>query len=132
MDKFFKLTENRTNVRTEVIAGITTFLTMSYIIFVQPAVLSKAMPGAGDPTGEFFGAVFMATCLSAAIATFVMALLANYPIGLAPGMGQNFYFAFTVCLASEYGGMGYSWETALGAVFIAGAIFLLLDLFQLR
>jgi len=132
MEKFFKLSENKTNVRTEVVAGITTFLTMSYIIFVQPAVLSKAMPGGGDPAGEFFGAVFMATCLSAAIATFVMAILANYPIGLAPGMGQNFYFAFTVCLAAEFGGLGYTWQTALGAVFIAAAVLTILTLFKFR
>jgi AGZA family xanthine/uracil permease-like MFS transporter len=132
VEKLFKLAENKTTVRTEVVAGITTFLTMSYIIFVQPAVISQVMPGGGDPTGVFFGAVFMATCLSAAIATILMAFLANYPIGLAPGMGQNFYFAFTVCLAVQYGGLGYSWQTALGAVFIAGVIFLILSFFKIR
>jgi len=122
MEKFFKLQKHGTNVRTEVIAGITTFLTMSYIIFVQPAILS-------DPygSGMDFGAVFMATCLAAALATFVMAFLANYPIALAPGMGQNVYFSFIVC-----GAMGFIWPQALGAVFIAGAVFLVLSFFRFR
>lgn len=128
MEQIFKLKENRTTVPNEVIAGVTTFLTMSYIIFVQPAILSIPMNIQSGDTGlNFFGSVFMATCLSAAVATFVMGLLANYPIALAPGMGQNVYFAFIVCL-----GMGYTWQTALGAVFIAGAIFLFLSFFRIR
>ena len=97
-------------MRTEVVAGITTFLAMAYIIFVQPAVLSAA--------GMDFGAVMMATCL--ALATLLMGLLANYPIAVAPAMGHNFYFAFTVCVA-----MKVPWQTALGAVAIAGLIFIL-------
>ena len=126
MEKLFKLKEHNTTVRIEIIAGMTTFLTMSYIIFVQPAILSIPMVGT-DPDVDFFGAVFMATCLSAAIATFVMAFLANYPIALAPGMGQNVYFSFIVC-----GAMGFAWPQALGAVFIAGAAFLILSFFHVR
>ncbi len=122
MENFFKLKEHNTNLRTEVIAGITTFLTMSYIIFVQPAILSNSFGSDMD-----FGAVFMATCIAAALATFVMAFLANYPIALAPGMGQNVYFSFIVC-----GTMGYMWQEALGAVFIAGAAFLFLSIFKVR
>ena len=119
MENFFKLKEHNTTIRTEVIAGITTFLTMSYIIFVQPAILSVS--------GMDFDSVFMATCIAAALATFVMAFLANYPIALAPGMGQNVYFSFIVC-----GTMGYMWQEALGAVFIAGAAFLILSFFRIR
>lgn len=122
VENFFKLKENNTNFRTEVIAGITTFLTMSYIIFVQPAILSNSFGSDMD-----FGSVFMATCIAAALATFVMAFLANYPIALAPGMGQNVYFSFIVC-----GTMGYMWQEALGAVFIAGAAFLFLSFFKVR
>lgn len=106
-------------IKTEINAGIVTFLTMSYIIFVQPAVLSAA--------GMDFGAVMVATCLSAAIATFIMGLIANYPIALAPGMGENFFFAYTVVIA-----MGFNWQTALGAVFIAGLIFLILTFLKVR
>jgi AGZA family xanthine/uracil permease-like MFS transporter len=127
MERLFSLTENKTNVRTEVIAGITTFLTMSYIIFVQPSILSIPMNIQSGGDVNYFGSVMMATCLAAAIATFVMAFLANYPIALAPGMGQNVYFAFIVCL-----GMGIMWQTALGAVFIAGTIFLLLGFVGFR
>ncbi len=122
VDNFFKLKDHNTNLRTEVIAGITTFLTMSYIIFVQPAILSNSFGSDMD-----FGSVFMATCIAAALATFVMAFLANYPIALAPGMGQNVYFSFIVC-----GTMGYLWQEALGAVFIAGAAFLFLSIFKVR
>ena len=114
----FRLGENKTTVKTEIVAGITTFMTLSYIIFVQPAVLSKA--------GMDFGAVMTATCLASAFATFLMGIYANYPIALAPAMGHNFYFAFTVCGAVTAGGMGYRWETALGAVFISGLIFVVL------
>ena len=118
-EKIFKLKENGTTIQTEIIAGSTTFLSMAYIIFVQPAVLSIA--------GMDFGSVMMATCLSSAIACIVMALFANYPIALAPGMGENFYFVFTVVL-----GMGIAWEKALGAVFISGVIFLILTLLRVR
>jgi len=114
VQKIFKLKENRTGIRTETVAGVTTFMTLSYIIFVQPTVLSAC--------GMDFGAVMAATCVASAIATFLMGLYANYPVALAPGMGQNFFFAYTVVL-----GMGITWEKALGAVFISGAIFLLLS-----
>ena len=119
IEKMFKLKENGTTIQTEIIAGSTTFLSMAYIIFVQPAVLSMA--------GMDFGSVMMATCLSSAIACIVMAFFANYPIALAPGMGENFYFVFTVVL-----GMGIAWEKALGAVFISGVIFLILTLLRVR
>lgn len=112
VERLFHLSEHGTSVRTEVLAGVTTFLTMAHIIFVQPAVLSAA---GMDP-----GAVLVATCLASAIGTLLMALLANYPIGVAPAMGHNFFFAFTVVVAG-----GTPWRTALGAVAIAGAIFIL-------
>ena len=112
IDRLFHLTAHKTTVRTEVVAGITTFLAMAYIIFVQPAVLSAA--------GMDFGAVMVATCLASALATLLMGLLANYPIAVAPAMGHNFYFAFTVCVS-----MQVPWQTALGAVAIAGLIFIL-------
>ncbi len=119
LEKLFKLRENGTNVRTEFIAGATTFLAMAYIIFLQPAVLSSA--------GMDFGSVMTATCLSSAIACLVMAFMANHPIALAPGMGENFYFVFTVVL-----GMGIAWQTALGAVFLSGVIFLVLTFLRVR
>lgn len=119
MEKFFKLKEHGTNVRTEVIAGITTFMTMAYILAVNPGILSAA--------GMDQGGVFTATALSAAIATLVMALVANLPFALAPGMGLNAFFAFSVVI-----GMGYSWQTALTAVFIEGIIFILLTIFNVR
>ena len=90
LEQLFKLSENKTNVRTEVVAGITTFLTMAYIIFVNPSILST--------TGMPFGAVFAATCLAAAVGTLLMAFLANYPIALAPGMGLNAFFTYGLCL----------------------------------
>ena len=111
LDKRFALSANHTTVRTEVIAGITTFLTMAYIIFVQPTVLSAA--------GMDFGAVLTATCLATAFATVLMALLANYPIAVAPAMGHNFFFAYSVVL-----GMKVPWRVALGGVAIAGVIFI--------
>jgi len=116
---FFRLQEKGTNLRTETIAGITTFMTLSYIIFVQPTVLSSC--------GMDFGAVLVATCVASAIATIVMGLYANYPVALAPGMGQNFFFAYTVVV-----GMGIAWQKALGAVFISGALFLFLSFFGFR
>ncbi|WP_116472735.1 NCS2 family permease [Zobellella maritima] len=119
LDKYFHLKELGTNVRQEVVAGITTFLTMAYIIFVNPAILAEA--------GMDHGAVFVATCLAAAIGCLIMGLLANYPIALAPGMGLNAFFTYTVVLTD-----GYSWQAALGAVFFSGCIFVLLSLLKVR
>ena len=119
LEKLFHLQESGTTVKREIVAGCTTFMTLSYIIFVQPAVLSAA---GMDP-----GAVMAATCITSAFAMVLMALLANYPIALAPGMGHNFYFTFTVCLT-----LGVSWQNALGAVFIAGVLFILLFFVGLR
>jgi AGZA family xanthine/uracil permease-like MFS transporter len=119
LESLFKLREHDTTVRTEVMAGITTFLTMAYIIFVNPSILGDA----GMPKG----AVFVATCLIAALGTMIMGLYANYPIALAPGMGLNAYFAYVVVL-----GMGFTWQTALGAVFISGCLFLLVTVTGLR
>ena len=119
VEKLFKLRESGSDVRTEVVAGVTTFLTMAYIIFVNPAILGDA----GMPKD----AVFVATCLAAALGTAIMALYANYPIGMAPGMGLNAYFAYAVVL-----GMGIAWQVALGAVFISGCLFILVSLFGLR
>jgi AGZA family xanthine/uracil permease-like MFS transporter len=119
LEKVFKLQEHGTTPRTEVIAGLTTFLTMAYIIFVNPSILGDA----GMPKG----AVFVATCLIAALGTTIMALYANYPIALAPGMGLNAYFAYGVVLH-----MGFTWQAALGAVFVSGCLFLLVTVFRLR
>ncbi|MDI6845156.1 MAG: NCS2 family permease [Candidatus Saccharicenans sp.] len=115
LDRWFKLRENQTDVRREVLGGLTTFMTMSYIIFVQPAILGQA--------GMDKGAVMVATCLASALATLLTGLLANYPVAQAPAMGHNVFFAVTVC-----GLMGYSWQVALGANFISGLIFLILAL----
>lgn len=119
LERLFKLSENRTTVRTEIIAGLTTFLTMSYIIFVNPDILSS--------TGMDRNAVFVATCLAAALGSLVMGLVANWPIGMAPGMGLNAFFAFTVVAA-----MGFTWQQALGAVFISGMIFFVLTVTGIR
>lgn len=119
LDRYFKLSENGTTVRTEVLAGITTFLTMAYIVFVNPAILADA--------GIDRGAAFVATCLAAAIGTAIMGLYANYPVALAPGMGLNAYFTYGVVL-----GMGHSWQVALGAVFVSGVLFLILSLLPIR
>lgn len=119
MEKIFKLSAHKTTVRTELLAGVTTFLTMAYILIVNPLILSDA--------GMDFGAVFTATALSAAIATLVMAFLANLPFALAPGMGLNAFFAYTVVIT-----MGYTWQQALTAVFIEGLIFILLTAFNIR
>ncbi|SJZ69281.1 membrane protein [Vibrio cincinnatiensis] len=119
LERLFKLSEYGTNVRTEIIAGITTFLTMAYIIFVNPAILSDA--------GMDRGAVFVATCLAAAIGCFIMGFVANYPIAQAPGMGLNAFFTYVVVL-----GMGYTWQVALAAVFCSGILFVLLSLFKIR
>lgn len=119
MEKFFKLKENGTDVKTEIIAGITTFMTMAYILAVNPNILSAA--------GMDKGAVFTATALISFIGTLLMAIFANYPFALAPGMGLNAYFAYTIVI-----GMGYSWQTALTAVFIEGIIFIILSVTEIR
>lgn len=119
IEKLFKLNENKTDVKTEVIGGITTFMTMAYILAVNPTLLSAA--------GMDATAVLMATCLASFIGTAAMALMANYPFALAPGMGLNAYFAFTVC-----GTYGYDWRVALLAVFVEGIIFVILSLTNVR
>ena len=119
LESFFKLKEHHTDVKTELIAGITTFMTMAYILAVNPGILSAS--------GMDAGAVFTATALGAAIGTLLMAFLSNYPFALAPGMGLNAFFAFTVC-----GAMGYSWKVALAAVFVEGLIFIILSLTKVR
>ncbi len=118
-ERLFKLSEHNTSVRTELVAGLTTFLTMSYIIFVNPDILST--------TGMDRDAIFVATCIAAALGSAVMALVANWPIGMAPGMGLNAFFAFTVVAA-----LGFSWQQALGAVFISGLIFVFLTVTGVR
>jgi AGZA family xanthine/uracil permease-like MFS transporter len=119
LDRIFGLDKSGSNLRTEFIAGLATFLTMVYIVFVNPQILGT--------TGMDKGAVFVATCLAAAVSTLVMALYANYPIALAPGMGLNAFFAFTVVLA-----MKYTWQQALAAVFCSGVIFFLISIFRIR
>ncbi len=119
LEKLFKLKANKTSVRTEVIAGCTTFLAMAYILFVNPSILGA--------TGMDKGAVFVATCLAAAIGSILMGMIANLPIALAPGMGLNAFFTYTVVLH-----MGYHWQVALGAVFISALIFFALSLFKIR
>ncbi|MCL2003442.1 MAG: NCS2 family permease [Oscillospiraceae bacterium] len=116
MEKFFKLKENNTNVKTELLAGVTTFFTMAYIIFVNPDILSNEFGAGMNP-----GAVFVATCLAAALGTILIGLLSYYPFVQAPGMGLNAFFSFTVC-----GMMGFSWQAALAAVFTSGILFILL------
>ena len=118
-EKQFKLSENHTTIRTEAVAGITTFMTMAYILAVNPSILSAS--------GMDSNAILMATALAACIGCFAMALLANYPFALAPGLGLNAYFAYTVC-----GTMGYSWQVALLAVFVEGLIFIVLSLTNVR
>src|SRR5215831_5408156 len=119
LDRYFGLAEQGTDVRTEFIAGVTTFLTMVYIVFVNPIILGK--------TGMDQGAVFVATCVAAAVSTLVMACYANYPIALAPGMGINAFFAFTVVLTYNY-----TWQQALAAVFCSGVLFFLISVFPIR
>jgi AGZA family xanthine/uracil permease-like MFS transporter len=119
LEKLFQLKENGTDFRTEVIAGLTTFLTMAYVIFVNPAILADA--------GMDKGAVFVATCIAAAIGCFIMGFVANFPIAQAPGMGLNAFFTYTVVL-----GMGHTWQVALAAVFMSGVLFILLSLFKIR
>lgn len=119
LESYFKLKELGSDVRTELLAGFTTFLTMAYIVFVNPQILSAA--------GMDSGAVFVATCVAAALGSAIMGLYANYPIAQAPGMGLNAYFAFTVV-----GQMGYSWQVALGAVFLSGILFIILSVLPVR
>ena len=119
LEKLFKLSEHNTCVRTELLAGLTTFLTMAYIIFVNPSILAQ--------TGMDQGAVFVATCLAAAFGCFIMGLYANYPVAQAPAMGLYAFFTFGVEM-----GMGYSWQVALGAVFLSGIAFLILSMFKVR
>jgi AGZA family xanthine/uracil permease-like MFS transporter len=130
LERMFRLSENQTTARTEILAGVTTFLTMAYIIVVQPAVLSGAM--FGMKTGMDFGAVMTATCLSAALATALMALLARYPIAQAPGMGENFFFVFSAIPAAAAAGFANGWQVALGVVFVSGVLFLILSVIGLR
>ena len=119
LEKWFKLKENNTNIKTEVVAGVTTFMTMAYILAVNPSILSAS--------GMDSNAILMATALASFIGTLAMAFLANYPFALAPGLGLNAYFAYTVC-----GVMGYSWQVALLAVFVAGLIFIVLSVTNVR
>ena len=119
LDNVFKLNVNGTNIKKEILAGFTTFITMSYIIFVNPQIMST--------TGMDFGAVFVGTCLAASIACFIMGFVANWPVGLAPGMGLNAFFTYSVV-----GEMGYPWETALGAVFLSGILFFIMSVTPLR
>ncbi|HOO76478.1 MAG TPA: NCS2 family permease [bacterium] len=135
LSTYFGFAERRTDLRTEIGAGITTFTTLAYIIFVQPAVLSGKM--FGFDSGLDFGAVMTATCLSGALATLLMGVLANYPIAQAPGMGENFFFVLTVVaeagtLAAVRAGETTAWQVALGVVFISGVIFLILSLCRVR
>ncbi len=119
LERLFSLHAMHTSAKTEVIAGLTTFVTMVYIVFVNPAMLAEA--------GMDHGAAFVATCIAAAIGCFIMGFWANYPIALAPGMGLNAFFTYGVVL-----GMGYTWQSALGAVFMSGCLFLLLSVFKVR
>ena len=119
IERYFGIDGQNTTIKTEILAGVTTFLTMAYIIFVNPNVLADA--------GMDKGAVFVATCLAAAIGCFIMGIYARLPVALAPGMGLNAFFTYGVVL-----GMGYAWQTALGAVFLSGCIFILLSLFKIR
>ena len=119
LELIFKLNDNNTTIKKELLAGFTTFITMAYIIFVNPQMMSAS--------GMDQGAIFVGTCLAAAIACFVMGIFANWPVGLAPGMGLNAFFTYTVV-----GEMGYSWEVALGAVFIAGILFFIMSITKLR
>ena len=119
LDQIFKLQDNDTTIKKEFLAGFTTFITMAYIIFVNPQIMALS--------GMDQGAIFVGTCLAAAIACFVMGFFANWPVGLAPGMGLNAFFTYTVV-----GEMGYSWEVALGAVFLAGVLFFIMSITRLR
>ena len=130
LDRLFHLTANGTTVRTEILAGVTTFLTMAYIIFVQPAILSGTL--FGIRTGMDFGAVMTATCVAAALATVIMALYARYPIAQAPGMGENFFFVFSVLPAAAAAGYAQPWRVGLGVVLVAGLLFMLISIVGVR
>ena len=119
IDQIFKLSDNNTTIKREFLAGFTTFITMAYIIFVNPQIMSES--------GMDQGAIFVGTCLAASIACLFMGLFANWPVGLAPGMGLNAFFTYTVV-----GQMGYAWEVALGAVFLAGILFFIMSVTSLR
>ena len=119
LENFFAVSEHQTSIQKEILAGITTFVTMAYIIFVNPQMMAQS--------GMDYGAIFVGTCLAAAVACLFMGLFANWPVGLAPGMGLNAFFTYTVV-----GEMGYSWEVALGAVFIAGILFFIMSITPLR
>ena len=119
LEQIFKLQDNNTTIKKEFLAGFTTFITMAYIIFVNPQMMSQS--------GMDEGAIFVGTCLAAALACIVMGLYANWPVGLAPGMGLNAFFTYTVV-----GQMGYTWEIALGAVFLAGVLFFIMSITRLR
>ena len=119
LESFFELKKHGSNVRAESLGGVTTFLAMAYITVVNPSILSQA--------GMDFGVVFVATCIAAAFGSIVMGLHANFPIAQAPGMGQNAFFTFSIVL-----GMGHAWQTALGAVFVSGVIFVALSLLPVR
>ncbi|MBR5940516.1 MAG: NCS2 family permease, partial [Neisseriaceae bacterium] len=119
LEKIFKISEHNSSVRVELLAGLTTFLAMSYIIFVNPSILSEA--------GLDWGAVFVATCIASAFGCILMGVVANYPIALAPGMGLNAYFTYTVCL-----GMGVPWQVALAAVCVSGIVFVIFSVLKIR
>ena len=129
MDKFFKISERGSSVRTEIVGGITTFFAMAYIIFVNPNTLCADLGGGFFPAipGELWTPVMVATCASAAIGCILTALLANAPFAQAPGMGLNAFFTYTVCL-----GMGYTWQEALAIVLLSGALFLIIAVSPLR
>jgi AGZA family xanthine/uracil permease-like MFS transporter len=129
IERVFRLSSRGTTIRAEVMAGVTTFLTMAYIIFVQPAVLSVDL--AGRPTGLDLGAVLVATCVGSAAASILMGLIADYPIALAPGMGENFFFV-SVVMALATLGVPDAWQTALGMVFLSGVAFILLTVLRVR
>ena len=124
LQRTFEIRERGSSVRTELLAGLTTYMAMSYILLVNPAILSV--------TGMDQGAVLAATCFASTFATLWMAVHANYPVALAPGMGQNFFFAFTICGPVAAGGYGYGWEQALAAVVLAGGLFVLASVWKLR
>lgn len=119
LERLFHLKAHQTTVRTEILAGVTTFLTMAYVLFVNPSILAK--------TGMDQGAVFVATCLAGALGSLIMGLWANYPIALGPGMGLNAFFTYTVVMT-----MGYTWQVGLGAVFLSGLLFFALSIFRIR
>ena len=129
LERLFKLSEHGTSVKTELMAGLATFMTMAYIIFVNPAILSVDFNG--NPTGLSVDAALLATCVAAFVATMIMGIYANLPIAQAPGMGENFFFV-TVVMALAAQGTANSWQVALGIVFVSGVIFLILSLLKFR